>query len=60
MKEYFKNLGVSILLNKEYLNTPQRITISITRQFVSCNFSMDQLDLTIFGGDDLSFDTYLS
>ena len=38
----------------------QRITISITRKFVSCNFSMDQLDLIFFGGDDLSFDTYLS
>ena len=38
----------------------QRITISITRKFVSYNFSMDQLDLYFFGGDDLSFDTYLS
>ena len=27
----------------------QCITISITRKFVSCNFSMDQLDLKIFG-----------
>ena len=42
------------------LDTPQRITTSITRKFDSCNFSMDQLDLTFFGEDDLSFDTYLS
>ena len=41
------------------LSTAQRITISITRKFVSCNFSMDRLDLDFFGGDDLSFDTYL-
>ena len=38
----------------------QRITTSITRKFVSCNFPMDRLDLNFFGGDDLSFDTYLS
>ena len=38
----------------------QRIRTSITGKFVSCNFSMDQLDLIFFGGDDLSFDTYLS
>ena len=35
----------------------QRVTTSITRKFVLCNFSMDQLDLHFFGGDDLSFDT---
>ena len=39
---------------------PQCIRTSITRKFLSCNFSMDQLDLYFFGGDDLSFDTYLS
>ena len=39
---------------------PQRIRTSITRKYVSCNFSMDRLDLNVFGGDDLSFDTYLS
>ena len=40
--------------------TSQRIRTSITRKFVSCNFSMDQLVLCLLGGDDLSFDSYLS
>ena len=29
----------------------QRITISKTRKFISCNFSMDQLNLISFGGE---------
>ena len=41
-----------------FVSFSQRITISIIRKFVSCKFSMDQLDVNFFGGDDLSLDTY--
>ena len=56
---YFENIYIKQLStskNKEFNHArssivvkkkSQRITISITRKFVSCNFSMDQLDLIV-------------
>ena len=37
---------------RERVMRTQRIEIPITGKFVSCNFSIDQLDLNFFDGDD--------
>ena len=60
ISELIISKGQGTVFTQLKTSTSQRIRTSITRKFVSCNFSMDQLDLYFFGGDDLSFDTYLS